>query len=174
LSHRQARNGRSVELKRTIGTTILVTLVLAASGCGGGSDALKLSEAVEHAFAPAVHEEPATGSVLDNLKTAGTARDAGSALEELIHQENEYNEVMANALCAGMDELADESADTRASNDNWKDFLIGYFDKFGRSMVLHYAHADAVDRVNAFLGAWDMADVSPSYAANYAHACGLR
>jgi hypothetical protein len=151
---------------------VALVAVSTLAACGGNKEeVLVVSRAAENAFAPTSEVRPATGSVIDNLSQAETASSLKAVLEQLDQQRSEYDGYIADAICAGLAQLAEQGSDTNPSNDQWRDFIVGYLDRYAQAVVIGYSHSDVLVEVDRYLGAWDIAQDSPGLANFYVNAC---
>lgn len=83
--------------------------------------------------------------------------------------------LLAEALCAGMEGLASQGEDTRASEDAWQEFLYGYPENYAENVVQNasfgYAPLVWIGRVEGMMTAWDLAQVNGNLARMYFDTC---
>jgi hypothetical protein len=85
--------------------------------------------------------------------------------------ESEYRKLLVDAFCLGMDQLAARDEDTRVEQEEWKSYLLAYFDRFGPNAISDYARDYAEKKIDEFLTAMNLAGVSPRAARAYVQHC---
>jgi hypothetical protein len=104
---------------------------------------------------------------VSELDAAQTSTEANATLRRIYFWGDRYEKLMVHAFCTGMDWLADQASDTRVSTLSWQAFFDGYLARFVRG----YFEPRAVQVVDTWLSAFDMAKISPPIAFFYFRAC---
>ena len=101
------------------------------------------------------------------LDAAETSTEANATLRRIYFWGDRYEKVMVHAFCTGMDWFSDQASDTRVSKLSWQSF----FDKYLARFVRGYFEPRAVQVVDTWLSAFEMAKISPQVAYFYFRAC---
>ena len=113
-------------------------------------------------------------SELENAETEAQARQAFADLRE----GDLYDRLLSEALCTGMEGLAEQDESVRASEDAWRDFLYSYPEDYADSVIEEalpsYRYQEWVDKVDGATTAWDLAQVNGRAAQMYWNACVVR
>jgi hypothetical protein len=133
------------------------------AGAGISQRARPLSEAASDlAAAPTPTPGRAAPQVRKGLVAISTADEA---------VEQQYRKLLADALCLGMDQLAQLDEETRFEQEGWKTYLLAYFDQVGPNVITDYARGYAEEKIEEFVTAMNFAEISPSVARVYVQEC---
>jgi hypothetical protein len=86
-----------------------------------------------------------------------------------IAAEGDYERLMVQAICAGMEQVT--QLDEAPNASEWRQFLTGSMQNFAEGVLLEFVAGTAAAKVDALLNAWDIAQVSPQLAVQYVRAC---
>jgi len=130
--------------------------------------------------APAVEVPPGPvaqvdqGSQVPVLKPAAAA-DAAPEAFSALRNGDVYDRWLAEGICTGMGQLADQPDEVRFSEEGWRDYLYNfpavYVQDEAKDRVLEYMRLGWWSRVEEATNAWELAQVSPPLARVYLQAC---
>jgi hypothetical protein len=173
---------------------LVVVLALALGGCslfGNAGRGIKSAAPALKAGRGAAHFVPAGDDASRNARPLSeVARDLSAAPEPTpgrsvpeVRQglaeiyaadkavDSEYDRLLVDAFCLGMDQLAGMAEGTEIDEEQWKAYFLQYFDQFGDNTIAGYARDYAEGKIDDLLTAMNLSQVSPSTARAYVEHC---
>jgi hypothetical protein len=134
------------------------------SSSGGGGGRLVVETAAKRAFRPDVDSPRSYNSpTTAEIRLSEDPQGARPWFVELYQHGEPIDRALTNGLCAGMKQLKD----LPAAAGNWRDFLLGWVERFAPKV----SQTQAESRVDELTNIWDLSKLSPADAGVYWKSC---